>query len=192
MVFVDVNSEGKKDTITLFVYFENKVVPVKVPETGAAVNKDASGPDTVAIKKSQVKSKPVDSVGLKKTTTKAKSDSAAANRVTAKSLPVKAGQPVCRDLASDADILYLRSAILKANIDQEKIAVASGGFALKCFSVSQIRQLASLLVADKSRYRLMEAARGHIADPEHFPELADMYTDKNFQRKFLVMAEKGS
>jgi hypothetical protein len=192
IVFVDVNSEGKKDTITLFVYFENQEVPVRVQGAGVMAIKNTPGPDSVINKKSQVKTKPVDSAGLRKMTTKTKTDSTASNKMTAKSLPGKNGQPACPDQASDGDILFLRSAILKANTDQEKIAVASGGFALKCFSVTQIRQLASLLVADKSRYRLMEAARGHIADPEHFPELVDMYTDKNFQRKFLVMAEKGS
>jgi hypothetical protein len=192
IVFVDVNSEGKKDTITLFVYFENQELPVKVPEAGPVANKSPSGRDSISNIKSQVKIRPVDSVGLKKTSTKTKFDSAAAKKASVRNLPAKAGQSICPDLASDADILFLRSAILKANTDQEKIAVATGGFALKCFSVTQIRQLAALFVADKSRYRLMEAARSHIADQEHFPELADMYTDKNFQRKFLVMAEKGS
>jgi hypothetical protein len=52
--------------------------------------------------------------------------------------------------------------------------------------------LASLLVSDKARYRLMEAARLHISDRDHFRELADMYTDKNFQKKFLVLADKRS
>ena len=86
----------------------------------------------------------------------------------------------------------LRSAILEANTDQEKISVASGAFALKCFSVSQIRFLAALFVSDKSKYRLMDAAHLHIADHDHFHELVDMLTDKNFQRKFLVLAEKRS
>ena len=72
------------------------------------------------------------------------------------------------------------------------MALASGAFALKCFTVSQIRALAGLFVSDKARYRLMEAAQPHISDHEHFRELADMYRDKNFQRKFLVMAEKRS
>ena len=70
--------------------------------------------------------------------------------------------------------VHLRSAILKANTEQEKIAVASGAFALKCFTVSQVRLLASLFVSDKAKYRLMDAAHLHIADREHFPELADM------------------
>jgi hypothetical protein len=100
--------------------------------------------------------------------------------------------PSCTQLATEEDVQSLRSAILKANTDLEKISVASGAFALKCFSVSQIRFLAALFVSDKSRYRLMDIAHLHIADHDHFHELVDMLTDKNFQRKFLVLAEKRS
>ena len=70
--------------------------------------------------------------------------------------------------------------------------MAAGAFAMKCFSVSQVRFLASLLVSDKAKYGLMDAAHQHVVDPEHFPELVDMLSDKNFRRKFLVMAEKRS
>jgi hypothetical protein len=45
-----------------------------------------------------------------------------------------------------------------------------------------LRVLAALFVSDKARYRLMEAAKLHISDRDHFRELADMYTDKNFQK----------
>jgi hypothetical protein len=48
------------------------------------------------------------------------------------------------------------------------------------------------LVSDKAKYGLMDAAHLHITDRDHFPELVDMLTDKNFQRKFLIMAEKRS
>jgi hypothetical protein len=98
----------------------------------------------------------------------------------------------CGQAATEADTEALRSAILKANSEQEKIAVAAGAFAIKCFSVSQVRFLASLLVSDKAKYGLMDAAHMHVLDRDHFPELVDMLSDKNFQRKFLVMAEKRS
>ena len=98
----------------------------------------------------------------------------------------------CTQLATDGDLESLRTAILEANTDKQKIAAASGVFALKCFSVSQVRLLAALFVSDKSKYNLMDAALGHITDRDHFRELADMYTDRNFQKKFLVMAEKRS
>jgi hypothetical protein len=105
----------------------------------------------------------------------------------AKPVPV-----ACTQLATDGDLESLRTAILEANTDKQKIAAASGVFALKCFSVSQVRLLAALFVSDKSKYNLMDAALGHITDRDHFRELADMYTDRNFQKKFLVMAEKRS
>ena len=99
---------------------------------------------------------------------------------------------VCSQVATDPDLEFLRSAILKANTEQEKISLATGAFTMKCFTVGQVRLLASLFVSDKAKYRLMNAAHGHIADSDHFRELADMYTDKNFQKKFLALADKRS
>jgi hypothetical protein len=162
LVFLDRGKDGKADTVTLFVYFESK--------------------DT--LKKQKV---PVESGVAKKATT---ADSAGAQVKSKPALkPLSSG---CGQLATDADAETLRSAILQANSEQDKISAATQAFGQKCFSVSQIRMLASLLVSDKSRYRLMEAASSHIADRDHFRELADMYTDKNFQKKFLVLAEKRS
>jgi hypothetical protein len=165
ITFLDVGKDGLTDTITLFVYFEG---------ADTALKKQAVEPD-LAIKKT---SKP-DSAGMSATQTRNKPG-----------LNVTAA--VCSQSATDNDVQSLRDAILKANTDQEKILVASGAFSLKCFSVSQIRLLAGLLVSDKSKYRLMDAAHLHITDYDHFRELVDMLTDKNFQRKFLVMAEKRS
>jgi hypothetical protein len=163
IVFLDRGPGGQADTVTLFVYFET---------------------DTTLKKQTGAQSLPV-----KKT---AATDSAGVDRIQAKNKPRKTADAACGQLATDEDMEFLRSAILKANTDQEKIAMATGAFTLKCFSVSQIRLLAGLFISDKSKYRLMEASRLHIADHDHFRELADMYTDKNFQRKFLVMAEKRS
>jgi hypothetical protein len=143
------------------------------------------GADT-ALKKQAVQP----DLAIKKTS---KPDSAGTSTVQTGNKPVlKATAAVCSQSATDNDVQSLRDAILKANTDQEKILVASGAFSLKCFSVSQIRLLAGLLVSDKSKYRLMDAAHLHITDYDHFRELVDMLTDKNFQRKFLVMAEKRS
>ena len=54
--------------------------------------------------------------------------------------------------SSDATVLNGLNTILKANSEQDKIAVASEAFAIKCFSVSQVRLLASLFVSDKDKY----------------------------------------
>jgi hypothetical protein len=165
MIFLDRGRDGLVDTVTLFVFFE----------TGDTVLKKQAGAELLAAKKTQVP----DSAGVGGLQVK--------NKTT-----LKPNTSACGQLASDGDLQILRSAILTANTDQEKIAVSAEAFALKCFSVSQIRLLAALFVSDKSRYRLMEAAHTHISDRDHFRELVDMYTDKNFQKKFLVMADKRS
>jgi len=165
IVFLDTGKDGLVDTITLFVYFES---------ADTAIKKTTAEP-VLAVKKPTK----TDSTNLSVVAGKNKTN-------------LKPNESACGQLATDQDVAFLRSAILKANTDQDKISVASGAFALKCFSVSQIRLLAGLLVSDKSKYRLMDAAHLHVADYEHFRELVDMLTDKNFQRKFLAMAEKRS
>jgi hypothetical protein len=175
MVFLDIGKNGHADTITLFVYFESADLLKKRPAGEPVVLKKQVLPDTTGTKKSQIPNKSPDTIILNKTV-KIKNSSA----------------PSCDQSATEADTEALRSAILKANSEQEKIAVAAGAFALKCFSVNQVRFLTSLLVTDKAKYGMMNAAHFHVVDEEHFPELVDMFTDKNFQRKFLVMAEKRS
>jgi hypothetical protein len=163
MVFLDMGPDGLKDTVTLFVFFETGETAKKMGQDLSVVKKKTAITDSAEITKSQVKTAGADVI-----------------------------VPGCGEQATAADLEWLRSAILKANTEQDKINAASAAFALKCFSVSQLRVLASLLVSDKARYRLMEAAHLHVSDRDHFRELADMYTDKNFQRKFLVMADKRS
>jgi hypothetical protein len=163
IVFLDAAPDGQLDTVTLFVFFEN----------GDSAKKQRSSVPVA-------KKKP------------ASTDSAATTNVQSKTSGADIFIPGCGEMATTADLEWLRSAILKANSEQDKIAAASAAFALKCFSVSQLRVMASLFVSDKARYRLMEAARLHISDRDHFRELADMYTDKNFQKKFLVLADKRS
>jgi hypothetical protein len=109
--------------------------------------------------------------------------------VVAEKKPVRAG---CTQLAAESDVESLRLAILEKNTEAEKIGAASVVFASKCFSVAQIRVLAALFVSDKAKYNLMDAAHLHISDIDHFHELVDMYTDKNFQKKFLQLADKRS
>lgn len=161
MVFLDYGGDGGVDTITLFVYFE----------TADLANQKTAVP-VPEIKKSL------------------KPDSAETSTLSGKNKIEPKLNPSCGQLASDGDQEAVRSEILKSNTENEKIALASGAFALKCFYVSQIRILAGLFVSDKARYKLMDAAHLHIADPENFRSLADMYQDKNFQRKFLVLADK--
>jgi Domain of unknown function (DUF4476) len=165
LVYLDLGPGGVTDTITLFIYFETgDLAPAKQPPVANAADaKKPSKSDSTEILKQE----------------------AARNK-----LAQRASAAGCGQLATDADMLFLRSAILRANTEQAKISLAGSAFGQKCFAVDQVRVLAGLVVSDKGRYQMMEAARLHIADPEHFHELANMFTDKNFKRKFLAMAGK--
>lgn len=166
IVYRDIGKDGQIDTITLFVFFET---------SDSLAKKTLVGPAVAVVK--QVKS----------------SDSSAGNKAPLKNKTVsKSVEQACTQMATEEDVAFLRDAILKANILNDKIAIASQAFAIKCFTVSQVRLLAALFVSDKDKYRLMDAAHQHISDRDHFRELVDMLTDKNFQRKFLVMADKRS
>jgi Domain of unknown function (DUF4476) len=166
IVYQDIGKDGQIDTITLFVFFE----------TNDSLAKKTAVVPAVAVVK-QVKS----------------SDSSSGNKASLKNKTVsKSGEQVCTQMATEEDVTFLRDTILKANILNDKIGIASQAFAMKCFTVSQVRLLAALFVSDKDKYRLMDAAHQHISDRDHFRELVDMLTDKNFQRKFLVMADKRS
>jgi hypothetical protein len=208
MVFLDIGKGGRVDTITLFVYFEttdlaDKKMPVGEPmaikkqlppdSTGVKKIQPTNGSDTTGLSKT-AKNKNSDTSALIKSPPRNKnSDTTGLSKAFLKKNATKTTDvPTCSQAATEADTEALRSAILKANSEQEKIAVAAGAFAIKCFSVSQVRFLASLLVSDKAKYGLMDAAHMHVVDRDHFPELVDMLSDKNFQRKFLAMAEKRS
>lgn len=194
MVFLDIGKDGQTDTITLFVYFETKADNLSMYPSGGnslVIQKPVSA-DTATGKKSRLKSTSSDSSSSGMIPKNKDVDTAGFSRALQKKTVSKPGDAACSQVATEEDTQFLRSAILKANSEQDKISVATGAFAMKCFSVGQIRFLAGLLVSDKAKYRLMDAAHLHIADRDHFPELVDMLTDKNFQRKFLVMAEKRS
>ena len=182
------------DTITIFVYFETSTDNLsknQAPLNAAAMQKRVV-PDT-SIQKKPFKVKTSDTTGNSHVLPfKTIPDTSGFTKALQKKTVLKQGDAACAQVATEEDTQFLRSAILKANTEQEKIAVASGAFTMKCFSVSQVRFLAGLLVSDKAKYGLMDAARLHVADREHFRELVDMLSDKNFQRKFLVMAEKRS
>ncbi|HEY2648607.1 MAG TPA: hypothetical protein VGI38_05420 [Puia sp.] len=185
IVFLDIGKNGRADTITLFVYFETTDTASKARPGGEAVVIKKSPPDSTGVKKFQPKRQGSDTIALSKTTERNKATDS-------KTPPSRQDAVTCSQAATERDTDVLRMAILKANSEEEKIAAAAGAFAMKCFSVSQVRFLASLLVSDKARYGLMDAAHTHVVDRDRFPELVDLLKDKNFQHKFLVMAEKRS
>jgi hypothetical protein len=174
MVFTDTSPGGERDTITLFVYFEH---PEKKPHEDPMVTaRRLLRNDTAGAKAKQAHALPArDSTG------KAPAVAGAA--------PPRPGNN-CTQEATDSDVAVLRSAILVRNTLDEKISVASGAFAMKCFSVMQIRALAELFVSDNAKYRFLDTAHGHVSNADHFSELADLLLEKNYQKKFRNLLQK--
>jgi hypothetical protein len=191
MVFQDISPGGEKDTITLFVYFEKPgpaatnrhedpmVTARRLLRKGAAAKKGEEQSPLAAAEKEPVKSPGGDSAG-KKTQIPGTDTASVAGR----------GKSGCLLEATDTDAEALRSAILVRNTEDEKISVAAGAFAMKCFSVAQVRQLTGLFVSDKAKYRFLHAAHGHISDADHFQELAGLLLNKAYVKRFMALVHQ--
>ena len=101
IVFLDTGNDGLTDTVTVFVYFEtgDSIVKKQVPTPLPA--QKIAGQDSTTQKAMATRNKP----------------------------GIKSPGMACAQQATDADLESLRSAILIANSEQEKIVVASGAFA---------------------------------------------------------------
>ncbi len=193
LVFQDISPEGEKDTVTLFVYFENPEPVAKKRYEDPMVTARRLLKNDTALKKQDRPEKEIHVPAEKELVKNAGSGSLKKEPETVKAdIAETALKPVagCTQQATEADVTALRSAILVRNTEEEKISVSSGAFAMKCFSVVQIRQLAELFVSDKAKYLFLHAAHGHVADRDHFPELADLLLDKTYLKKFRTLVHK--
>lgn len=92
-------------------------------------------------------------------------------------------KPRCIELASDNDFIQLRRLMTKEDEESRMIAAALLMFKEKCFSVSQIKNLAVLFLSDDSKYLFLETAYNFISDLEHFESLQSLLTEeKNIKR----------
>lgn len=190
MVFQDISPEGEKDTITLFVFFEKPEPRAKqLHEDPMVTARRLLKNDTARIKRN----KPGDISSLPENDLAGTKDSLLKDRKVVKRDSAGAAAKrvaVCLQEATDPDVEALRSAILVRNTEDEKISVAAGAFAMKCFSAIQLRLLGDLFVSDKAKYRFLRAAHGHVTDPDHFQELVDLLADKTYIKKFRTLLQK--
>jgi hypothetical protein len=196
LVFLDVSTGGERDTIALFVYFEKPEAGAKkqLHEDPMVTARRLLRDDTAGIKpvlRNKIKNEPPGNE-LVKSSEKEKDTVKGADKILKADTARVSQKPVilCAQIANDTDVEALRSAILTRNSEQDKISVASGAFAMKCFSVIQIRQLAGLFVLDRAKYKFLDAAHLHVSDPDHFHELADMLLDKTYLKKFRTLMQK--
>jgi len=192
MVFQDISPQGEKDTITLFVYFEKPEPVAKRPKEDPMVTARRLLRDDTFRKKQNIPEKEIHPAAKEDLVKNTGNDSLEKEQQPPRADMTASPKRIagCSAQATDTDVATLRSAILVRNTEDEKISVSSETFGIKCFSVGQLRQLADLFVSDKARFRFLTAACGHVSDGDHFQELADLFPDKVYLKKFRTLAHK--
>lgn len=92
----------------------------------------------------------------------------------------------CHNYATDYDVDKLRSKMLQASKDEDRIQAARKVFKTKCFSTTQLRALCEVFTTDAVKFRFLETAYPFAAD-DHFRELIHLLADPVYIGKFKAM-----
>ncbi|MBI5372244.1 MAG: hypothetical protein HZA79_09510 [Sphingobacteriales bacterium] len=102
----------------------------------------------------------------------------------------KTGLPVnCSAVAEEADFFALRKIMAAAEGDDEMISQAKKYFKQKCFTVPQIKNLASLFLNDEAKYNFFDAAYKYVTDKAAFVSLETELKDPYFINRFKAMIQ---
>jgi hypothetical protein len=93
----------------------------------------------------------------------------------------------CITNATDEDFLKLRKKMAAAATDEEMIAIAKKVLKQKCFSTSQIKNLAVLFLKDDGRYSFFDLAYPFVWDSYNFSSLENQLSDTYFINRFKAM-----
>jgi hypothetical protein len=98
----------------------------------------------------------------------------------------------CIELADDNDFIHLRRMMTKEDEESQMISAALMMFKEKCFSVSQIKNLAVLFLNDEAKYKFLETAFPFVSDMAYFKSLESLLSEeKNVKRfKELIIQTK--
>ena len=96
---------------------------------------------------------------------------------------IKAKQ-ICKEIASDNDFIQLRRSMIKEDEESKMISAALIIFKEKCFSTTQIKNLAVLFLSDGAKYLFLEAALSSTSDIEHFQSLQSILSEEKNIRSF--------
>ena len=90
----------------------------------------------------------------------------------------------CKVIASDNDFIQLRRSMTKEDEESKMISTALVIFKEKCFSTSQIKNLAVLFLSDDAKYLFLETAFLYTSDLEHFESLQSLLSEKKNIKSF--------
>lgn len=213
-----VETNGKKDTIRLFLPISDKkvAVPKAVEPTPQAVivyepEKKTNNDTTLTITPTIVKA-PDKNIYIKESSKKS-SDSVhnEKNIVQPKSTVVvrtpeinnakeNNDHPIteskisensdCKAFATDNDFLKLRKKMAAENNTDAMITAAKKFFKSRCFTTEQIKNLSFLFLDDEGKYKFFDAAYPFTSDSGQYASLLEQLKDEYYINRFKAMIHK--
>jgi len=95
----------------------------------------------------------------------------------------------CKETASESDFLRLRKRMTAEKSDDGRVDEARKAFRSNCYTVEQVRNLASLFQDDGGRYRFFDECYLHVMDLENFPTLEKEIRDEYYLGRFRAMVK---
>jgi hypothetical protein len=183
LTYVD-GSEKGKDTIEVIIPKNNKKSSASTSEVKTS---DASNSSVTTNNSSSNNSGDLRFLNMDMKKSKTETPSPASDA------PVSITPPsnsVCKNVASDDDVVRLRRKMaLQAN-DEKMINEAKKVYRNNCLTTRQVRALSTLFMSDEGRYKFFDASYDHIADAEAYSSLQTEFIDPYFINRFKAMLRK--
>ena len=104
---------------------------------------------------------------------------------------VTAKVPVCdRPFAESKDIRSLQRKILGMSDLSEQIVAVTKAFRDKCFSCRQAMDIGWMFTEEAQRFKLFEAIRGLVSDPDQFGQLGSTFMKEEYLSAFKQLSGK--
>ena len=188
LVFEVTETNGVRDTIRLFIAADSSVIinpALEIKQEVTEQKKDTAvaeplpqSPLNILPKKEEPK---IDTPVVKKEEPKVEIKPEASAK------PAAIPNSNCKDEATEDDFLKLRKRMAAQSKEEAMVNEAKKIFKAKCFSTSQLKNLAVLFLTDEWRYRFYDAALPYVSDFGSFKSLGDTITDDYYKKRFQAL-----
>ncbi|WP_407522555.1 hypothetical protein PDL71_15145 [Lacibacter sp. MH-610] len=198
-VFEVTETNGRKDTIRIFIAADSSFVQTEVKEEPVTeIKKDTIVPVQQQVlpkteeKKEEIK-QTVDTPLVVKEQPKTEPSAPALQVTKPVADPVTETKPAaipnsnCKDNAGEDDFMKLRKRMAAQSKEEAMVSEAKKVFKTKCFSTTQLKNLAVLFLTDEWRYRFYDAALPFVSDFGSFKSLGDTITDDYYRKRFQAL-----
>jgi hypothetical protein len=198
-VFEVTETNGRKDTIRLFIAADSSFIQTEVKEEPVTeIKKDTIVPVQQQVlpkteeKKEEIKQM-VDTPLVMKEQPKTEPTAPAVQVTKPAADPVTETKPAaipnsnCKDNAGEDDFMKLRKRMAAQSKEEAMVNEAKKVFKTRCFSTAQLKNLAVLFLTDEWRYRFYDAALPFVSDFGSFKSLGDTITDDYYRKRFQAL-----